>query len=195
MDEGFQYIGDSSVSRGRSKKPFFVLLLLILIGIGIFVVSQTTDVLSIMNPQPTPTATPFPTQEPLPTEEPTEAPTPSGPTSRVTSPTPTRTSAASSVDKATGLDRADITVAIQNGSGVAGAAGKMSTLLQDLGYEIGATGNADSFDYEDVTIQVKPAFSKYLPLLKSDISGDYTVGSTAANLSTGTADALIIIGK
>ena len=68
------------------------------------------------------------------------------------SPTKTTTS---TIDKATGLDRANLTIAVKNGSGVTGAAAKASNFLKDLGYTVSSTGNADNSDYENTVIEVK----------------------------------------
>lgn len=135
-----------------------------------------------------PSDTPMPSEEPSPTAKKEASPTKANPTAAEKQTT-------SSVDSATGLDRAGLTVDILNGSGVSGAASKMSSFLKDLGYSIGSTGNADNFDYTNVTIQVKSGMSKYLPLLKKDIGSSYTVGDTNTALASGSADAVIIIGK
>src|SRR3990167_9003906 len=83
----------------------------------------------------------------------------------------------------------------QNGSGEAGVAGKAAGILKDLGY-LASTGNADNFNYSNVTIQVKSTKSDYLALLKKDLSASYTIGSSSSDLSaTSSADALVIIGK
>ncbi|MCL4354914.1 LytR C-terminal domain-containing protein, partial [Patescibacteria group bacterium] len=128
-----------------------VLVVLLLFGISKYLsskpektvsgsVSSTTTTQTV---EPTLTATPSPTLKP----------------GKIT-PTPTKASS-SSIDKVTGLDRAKLTVAIENGSGVVGAAGKASTLLTGLGYKVASTGNADKYTYVNVTIQVKTSSSKY----------------------------------
>ncbi len=195
MDEGFQYIGDSSTNRGRSKKPFIILLLLLILGIGgFFAFTQGPSLVASLSPSPTPTM--VPTQVPTPTLEPTATPEPSGTAKKSPTPkaTPT-TSKSSSIDKTTGLDRSILTITVQNGSGTAGVAGTMSTFLKDLGYSVSGSGNADNFDYQNVVIQVKASEAKYLPLLKSDIATKYTVGSASATLSSGSTDAIVIVGK
>lgn len=129
-----------------------------------------------------------PTEEPSPTEEVT--PTPE------VSKTPTPKPTANPIDKTTGLDRSELAVQVQNGSGQVGVASKTSDFLKSLGYRVVSVGNASNFEYEDVTISVKAEVSKYLSLLKSDLSSQYTVGSTSATLSaSSSADALVIVGK
>ena len=94
------------------------------------------------------------------------------------------------------LDRGKLTVSVQNGSGVTGAAAKASDMLKKLGYNITATGNADKEDYQNLKIQVKTGKKDYLPLLKSDLSKSYTVGVASSDLAESSpTDAVVIIGK
>jgi hypothetical protein len=179
----------------RSKFLFFFIagIVVILMGFGgwqFFSVNTESTEEQEATPTPTefkiPTDTPTPevTQEP----EPTDAP----------SPTPTFTPKPTSdpVDKSTGLDRSELSVEVQNGSGAEGVAGKASDFLKSLGYDIIAAGNADNFDYENTTIQVKSSMSEYLSLLEKDLGDTYIIGSTSADLpSSSSADALVIIGK
>lgn len=101
--------------------------------------------------------------------------------------TPTPTSEA--------LKRSDLSIEIQNGSGKAGTASKASDFLKGLGYKIATTGNADNFNYDKTVVEVKPDKKAYLDQLKQDLSKDYTVGSASADLSKGSADAVVIIGQ
>lgn len=140
------------------------------------------------NITPTPTEFQFPTDTPTPAvsltpeaEKPTTAPT-------IKSVNP--------VDQSTGLDRSTLSIEIQNGSGVTGAAAKGSDVLKGFGYKVSSIGNADNENYENVTIQVKSTKTNFLALLKKDLGFSYTVGSTSADLSSdSTADAVVIIGK
>lgn len=187
---------DPSLSLNKSKKRLssrlailivgIVLVVLILFGISRYISSKSNKTVVTVTPTVAPTEilTPTLTATPSPTLAPGK-----------TTPTPTQT-ASGTVDKATGLDRAKLKVSIENGSGVVGAAGKASTLLKGLGYKIVSTGNADKYTYQNLTIQVKAASNKYLPLLKKDLSGTYTIGSVTSDLpASSTADAVIIIGK
>lgn len=179
----------TSPSRG-SKRPLFIILLIIILAVVIFFAlrfisskGQKTQKVSIT---PTPTEYQFPT----------DTPTPSGSPTPENSPTPTAKPTINPVDKASGLDRSDLSVEVQNGSGVVGAASKASDFIKGFGYHVTSIGNAGNYDYEDVVISVKSDSSKYLSLLKSDLSKQYTVGSTSADLSASvSADALIIVGK
>src|SRR5690606_15384998 len=93
----------------------------------------------------------------------------------------------------TELDRSEYTILIQNGSGTAGAAGRLADLLGDLGYTVGGTENADNFDYTETEIHVASGNSALLSLLEGDIESEYTIGDTSTDYD-GDEDALIIIG-
>ncbi len=177
-------------SRRRLARVFLlILLLLVFSGIGFgamrFLGSRETTQPSA--PSPTPTLDVFPTD--VPTIIPTTVVSPSP----ISSPTPT---AVNPVDKATGLDRSSLSISVQNGSGEVGAASKMSDALRGFGYRVASVGNADTFDYTDVSISVKPSVSKYLTLLKNDLAKQFTVASSSATLSaSASADAVVIVGK
>ena len=110
--------------------------------------------------------------------------------------TPTLVPTLDPVDQATGLDRSQLSVTVENGSGEAGVAGKGADTLKHLGYNVTGTGNADNFDFTNVVIQVKAGSSDYVDLLKTDLSLSYTIGSSSADLPDSfSSDALVIIGK
>ncbi len=101
----------------------------------------------------------------------------------------------SPIDKS-GLDRSKLSIAVQNGSGVEGTAGKTATALKALGYNVTSTGNADNYNYQGVTIKIKEDNGNFLNLLKKDLAKNYTVESASADLSSDSpTDCLIIIGK
>ena len=177
----------------KKSKRFLFLVVAIVIIIAVFFLGS--NFLGSKNKKesskitPTPTEFQIPTDTPAPssTEEPTLTPKPTS--------SPTPKTASNPIDKATGLDRSKLSIEVQNGSGEAGVAGKGAGILKDLGY-LTSTGNADNFNYSNVTIQVKSAKSDYLALLKKDLSTSYTIGSSSSDLSaTSSADALVIIGK
>ncbi len=179
-------------SSGSSSKKYFaivaaiVVVLLLILGVSKFLGGSKKSTTTMV---PTPTQEAFPTDTPTPTEAGTPTPTekPSA------TPKPTTTS---SVDKATGLDRAKLSIHILNGSGTAGASKKASDFLEGLGYNIVQIGNADNFDYANTQVQVKSGKSNYLSLLKKDLSANYTLGSSSSDLGASeSADAVVIIGK
>ncbi len=184
------YVYETSKSSGNKSRIILIIIgVIILIALVAFAVVATggkgedTEIApteSIEKPTPT-----EPAETPTPEESPTETPT-TTPTVTKTTPSPTLSA---------GLDRSDLSIEIQNGSGVAGAATKMSDKLKALGYDISSTGNADNFDYEETVIQVTSSKKAYLDMLKKDLSGDYTIESATADLTDSDAEALIIIGK
>ncbi len=140
----------------------------------------------------TPTLGEAPTDTPTPTIEETPTTAPTGEPSET--PTPKVTSAP--VDKTSGLDRSDLTITVQNGSGEAGIAGTAKDFLTGLGYTVSSTANADNYDYVNVTIKIKKASQEFLSLLKKDLNTKYTVGDTSTDLEdSNSSDALVIIGK
>lgn len=179
----------SPQTRKRSSRFIFLIIAILLIGALIFAGSKflgSKGQNTKSSPTPTPTESVFPSDTPTP--EVSETPGPSN--------TPTPKPTTNPVDKATGLDRSDLTVEVQNGSGEVGAASKVSETLKSFGYHVVSIGNADNFNYENVTINVKSDQSKYLSLLKKDLTTVYTIGSSSASLSaSSSADALVIIGK
>lgn len=175
----------------KPKRFFYVIIFLIILG-GFFLV-RSLFFLGGQQEQ-LPEATPAPTEF----QFPTDTPSPSiSPAAKEDGPAVSQTSVpVNPVDASTGLDRSAISVEVQNGSGETGVAGKAADVLKGFGYKIASTGNADSYDYENVTIKVKSAKTNFLALLKKDLGFSYTVSSASADLSSDfTADALVIIGQ
>lgn len=121
------------------------------------------------------------------TEAPSEAP----------SETPTKSPTPTKASEDTSEDTVSIgSVTVQNGSGESGVAGAAAEILKKAGFNIVSTGNADNFEYIDVTIKVKAGKTSLLKNLEDSLSKDYTIGDTSMDLpSSATYDALIIIGK
>ena len=193
-DSSFQSpINQFNYSTETPKKPkkfiYIVIFLIILIGFfltkNLFFGSDKQKEAAV--------ATPTPTEFQFPTDTPALSPT----TEHASSPTVSPTAkSVNPVDQSTGLDRSMLSVEVQNGSGVTGAAAKAADVLTGFGYKIASKGNAGNENYENATIQVKSTKSNFLALLKKDLGFSYTVGSTSADLSSdSTADALVIIGK
>jgi hypothetical protein len=93
-------------------------------------------------------------------------------------------------------ERTKLQVAVLNGSGVPGAAKGISATLNSLGYTIATVGNAETFDYKNITIKVKKSKSAYLPILKKDVTDNAPNTPVAANVDdTIATDAEVIVGK
>jgi len=170
---------------GKSKKKLFaiiggiiIVLLVIVIGSMAFSGNEDPEEEDIF-------ATPA-TQAP--TDTPTPTPTDTNNETTKEDPDPTTGEKAD-----TDLDRSEYTILIQNGSGTAGAAGRLADILGDLGYTSGGTENADNFDYLETEIHVSSGNKALLDLLKSDLEDEYTIGETSTDYD-GDDDAVVIIG-
>lgn len=115
---------------------------------------------------------PTPTPEPTSTPEPTPTPTPS-------------------------IERDQLNIKIQNGSGVAGKAGEVQDILADLEYGDIISENADSFDYETTVIQAKEASGEaIINLISEDLAEFVDNPETSTDLDDEeAADAIIIVGQ
>lgn len=122
-----------------------------------------------------PSSLPFLAAKPTPT--PTQAP----------KPTPTTAPA---------VTRSDITVQVVNGGGTPGAASKMKKFLEDKGYKVAGTSNADEYTFTETEVDVKSGKDAVATLLKDDLKSDYTVASTTGTVEESASyDAKVIVGK
>ncbi|MFH0892551.1 MAG: LytR C-terminal domain-containing protein [Candidatus Falkowbacteria bacterium] len=86
---------------------------------------------------------------------------------------------------------ADLSVKALNGSGLPGLAGAVAKKLEGGGYEVRETGNADNFDYSNLTIRHKPG-------LKAEAEALGKIFKTPATLTEGEnmdVDLIVIAGK
>jgi len=187
------YVYDSQGNRNK-KKLFAIIggvLIVIIIIVGAsFAFSgddNTTDEDIFATPAATqaPSSTPTPTPEVTPSEDET--------TTEEDTKEDTTAKADDTIDADSGLDRKEYSILIQNGSGTAGAAGRLADILGDLGYTVSGTENADNFDYTETEIHVANKNTKLLNLLTGDINDEYTIGDTSSDWD-GDEDAVIIIG-
>jgi hypothetical protein len=111
-------------------------------------------------------------------------------------PTPTSTPTPTPTPDVSQLDRSVLSIQVLNGSGIAGEAGKMKDALEEKGYTVENTGNAETYDYETTEIFVKAESEEYLPLLEEDLKELYSLGTVEATLEDDvTYDVRIIVGK
>jgi hypothetical protein len=112
-------------------------------------------------------------------------------------PTPTPTATPTSIVTPTpSINKKELEVEILNGSGKAGVAGILKTLLEEKGYTVAGTGNAVNYDYAKTEIQVKADKSEFLSVLQADLTGSYVIGTATATLKDSLPyNAVIIIGK
>ena len=93
-------------------------------------------------------------------------------------------------------ERGELTIAILNGSGTAGAARGISSYLNGLGYQIGPIGNADNFTYRGLTVHVKQSKSAYLALIEKDLRENDPNASISASVDDSIpTDAEVIVGR
>lgn len=94
------------------------------------------------------------------------------------------------------VTRGAISIEILNGGGVPGAASKMKKFLEDKGYKVAGTTNADAYTYDKTEVLVKPDGGAFLTLLTNDLSSTYSLGTSAATLDSSVQyDARVIVGK
>jgi len=115
----------------------------------------------------------------------------------ITAPTPTVSPVTdTATPSATALNRTDISIQVLNGGGVVGAASKMKTVLEEAGYTVKATGNAESYTYTSTEILIKSSKKAYLTMLENDLKETYSLGTSAGTLKdSDTYDVQIIVGK
>lgn len=77
------------------------------------------------------------------------------------------------------VDLTKYTVNILNGSGISGEAGKVKTLLEDAGFNVGNTGNASTYDFKETIVKAKKDVDQaYLVKLVETLSKNYKVATT-----------------
>lgn len=110
-------------------------------------------------------------------------------------PTPTPTAAPEPTPTPIAVARDEVTVEVQNGSGESGVANTMKALLEEKGYTVEKTGNADSYDYEQTEIHVKASKESLIETLKEDLGEKYTIGIAEADLDEDAPyDVRVIVG-
>lgn len=101
-----------------------------------------------------PTSDPLQVVEPVPTIEATDS---------------------AATDGEVAFDVSELAVQVLNGSGIPGAAGEVSSLLEDSEITDIDTGNADNYDYEETVIQVKSGEDGVYEFILTTLQSDYTV--------------------
>lgn len=203
VKEGMEFEGISMQQEKSSSQTFkllgFILVTVVLLGVLIFAagkfLTKSDGTKKPISAQPT-------SVKEKPTETPTPSPTPviSGkvtplPSIKLTSSPTVKTTPSPAVTGAS--KKSSLKIEVLNGSGLKGAAGKMSTTLTDAGYSVSATGNADSFDYKGVTVTIKKSMSTSLDQLKKDLSAaGYVVSTSNVSLAeSSTYDVIVTVGS
>ncbi len=93
------------------------------------------------------------------------------------------------------IDKTAVSIQVLNGSGKRGAAGTASKVLEEKGYTQVSAGNADTFDYEGLTIAVKKENETLASTLKKDLADDFKTITTETLDEDSKYDAIITVGK
>ena len=94
------------------------------------------------------------------------------------------------------LDLTKFPINVQNGSGVVGTAGTAKSLLTKAGFKVGATGNADNYNYTDTIIKAKASVgADFVSKLTTTLSGIYSVAKAQTLPDTSKDDVVVIIGS
>ena len=95
------------------------------------------------------------------------------------------------------LDKSAFEIEIQNGSGIAGEAGRAQELLEGDEFTVSSTANAESYDYEETVVQAsEDVDEEWLDALKESLEGQYTVQSRVEELPEGSeVDVIVIVGS
>lgn len=101
------------------------------------------------------------------------------------------------IDTPTEINRSVPKIYVENGAGDVGVANQMRDILKDFGYNVVGLGNADNFDYENVSIETKKDFSDFSYILKKDLKvASFIVATSSADLTDNSnEDIIVIVGK
>lgn len=172
-------------SSGAPQKPhtrsfgfIYIIPIGLTLGFFLFALAFILKGNSITLPQLATTVTPTVTSSPQLTPLPTSTPQPT--------PEPT---VAETVAKESG------TILVENGSGTAGAAGKVAKVLKDDGFSRVTTGNANDFSFKNITIQYKKEAKQLASLVEKTLQASYPIEEVTEADTDQQADILVIVGK
>lgn len=92
------------------------------------------------------------------------------------------------------IKRSDLKVKVLNGSGTAGLATTVKSILKDKGYGDILTGNADNFDFTQSELQVKKSEATVSAVISVDLKDHISSFKNSTLSESSAADAVIIIG-
>ncbi len=93
------------------------------------------------------------------------------------------------------VDLSKYKIKVENGSGIAGEAGRVREILADEGFEQIKTGNADKFDYQETIVEVKPGVAEKVSKTIERALNDRYVMKFQGLKKDSEYDVLIIVGK
>ena len=94
-------------------------------------------------------------------------------------------------DEIAGETPAPLSVTVRNGSGISGAAREAAGLIEGAGYVVGATGNADNFNYVNTVIRYRPQREREAV----EISRLFPAPVELAADATQSEEVIVIIGR
>jgi hypothetical protein len=93
------------------------------------------------------------------------------------------------------VDLSTYNIQVLNGSGVAGRAGEVSTLLTETGFEKSSTGNADSYDYTQTEVKIKKDIpNKVFKEIEKALKDNYDIKQKKLDENS-KFDVVIIVGE
>lgn len=94
------------------------------------------------------------------------------------------------------IDLAKYKIKVQNGSGIAGEAGKEQENLEAEGFKVASIGNADSSNYDKTIVKAKKSVEKeFLDKLEKVLKTSFALGKTETLDSDKAEDVIVIIGS
>ena len=97
---------------------------------------------------------------------------------------------------AANIDVSKFNVAIFNGSGIAGEAGKVKDLLVAAKFNVVSTGNASTYDYKETIIKAKSTVDpSVIQKVKDALSKNYAIGASQTLAASSTTDIQIVVGS
>ena len=116
-----------------------------------------------------------------------ESPTPIASTAPVILPT---------ASPSANIDISKFDLAVLNGSGIAGEAGKVKDLLTKAGFNVTSTANAATYDYTETIIKAKSTVgASVIQKIKDALKKNYLIGDEQTLSSSATTDIQIIVGS
>ncbi len=158
----------------RSKMPMFITFISFLLGfmgaIVLGVISLNIDLKHLNSRFFTKPAMPTPTQDTQASATPTPMPL---------------------------LDRQELKIKVLNGSGIPGVASEVADYLKELGYTQIETGNAQSFEFQKISISIKDSQKDYFNLLSNDLKKEYSIHEESGESlpENDQNDAVVIVGN
>lgn len=94
------------------------------------------------------------------------------------------------------VDVSKFDIAIYNGSGTPGEAGKAKDILTAAGFSVTSTGNAATYDYTKTIIKAKSTVdASVIAKLKTALSATYSVGDSQTLTPSATTDIQVVVGS